>query len=115
MKNVQKVFAQIVGVVLVLLGIIGFFNNPILGYFGVNTLQNVVHLAGGAIGLWLVSKGSSQAFNKWVGILGVLLGILGFVPGVKDLLWSLLGINTAITGLHLVLGVVALGVAYKVK
>ncbi len=103
------------GVVLILLGLIGLFRNPILGYFGVNALQTIVHLAGGILGLVLANKGSGKSYNKWVGIIGVILAILGFIPSMAALLLSLLGINQAITVLHLIVGVVALGVAYGVK
>ena len=115
MADTQKTFAQTVGVVLILLGLIGFFNNPVLGYFGVNGLQNIVHLIGGVLGLVLANKGSGKSFNKWLGIIGVILAILGFIPSTAALLLSLLGINQAITVLHLIVGVVALGVAYGAK
>ncbi|MBI2575961.1 DUF4383 domain-containing protein [Candidatus Woesearchaeota archaeon] len=115
MADTQKTFAKIVGVVLILLGLIGFFSNPVLGYFGVNSLQNIVHLIGGVLGLVLANKGSGKAFNKWLGIIGVILAILGFIPSTAALLLSVLGINQAITVLHLIVGVVALGVAYGVK
>ena len=73
------------GYVLILLGIVGFFNNPVIGLFGVNALQNVVHLIGGGLGVWLVAKGSSKSFNKWLGIIGVVLAILGFIPATAAL------------------------------
>ena len=115
MANTQKLFAQSVGVVLILLGIIGFFNKPLLGLFGVNSLHNVVHILVGVIALWMVSKGSSQAFNKYLGMGGIVLGVLGFIPGVKDLLLEILAINTSTTWLHLLIGVLGVGVAYGVK
>jgi hypothetical protein len=106
---------MVFGAVLVLLGLVGFFSKPILGLFGVNTAQNVLHLVGGALGLWLASKGSGKAFNQWLGYIALVVGVLGFVPVAKDLLISIFAINTAISGLHVAVGVVSLGVAYAVK
>jgi len=109
--DVQKTYANVLGVVLLLVGVVGFFNNPILGLFGVNTAQNLLHLVGGVLGLWLGGKN----FNKWTGLLALLVGVLWFLPVTGDLLASLFGINTEISVLHLLIGVVSLGVTYGVK
>lgn len=116
--NVQKTYAMVIGAVLVLVGILGFVPNPLVskdGVFTVNAAQNVLHLAGGALGLWLASKGSGKAYNMWLGIIAAVVAVLGFVPGAKDLLLSLFNITTAITVLHAAIAVVTLGVAYGVK
>ena len=44
--DVQKTYAMVIGAVLVLLGLVGFVNAPILGIFGVNIAQDVLHLVG---------------------------------------------------------------------
>lgn len=113
--NVQNTYAMVVGVVLLLVGLLGFVSNPILGLFGVNMLQNVLHLVGGALGLWLGMKGNAKAFNMWFGVVALAAGVLGFVPGVSDMLVSLLNVNAQISVLHVVLGVVSLGVVYGLK
>ena len=113
--DVQKTYAMVIGAVLVLIGLLGFFNNPILGLFGVNAAQNILHLVGGGLGLWLATKGSAKAYNQWLGIIAAVVAVLGFVPGAKDLLASIFNINMAITWLHAAIAVVSLGVAYGVK
>ena len=112
---VQKTFAVIVGVVLVILGIWGFFQPLILNLFGVNPAQNIVHIIAGALGIWLGTKGSGKGFNLWLGWIALVVGILGLIPGAKDLLAQLLGINSGISWLHIILGIIALIVAYAVK
>ena len=113
--DVQKTYAMVIGAVLVLVGLLGFVNNPILGLFGVNAAQNVLHLVGGGLGLWLATKGSGKSFNMWLGIIAVVVAVLGFLPVAKGLLADIFNINIAITYLHAAIGIVSLGVAYGVK
>jgi len=113
--DVQKTYAIVIGAVLVLVGIIGFVNAPIFGIFGVNTPQNILHLVGGAVVLWFGYKGSGKPTNMWLGIVSAVVGVLGFIPGASTLLADIFGINTAISVLHVAIGVVSLGVAYGVK
>ena len=114
--DVQKTYAMVIGAVLVLLGLVGFVNYPILGLFGVNVAQDILHLAGGALIIWLAMKGSAKPTNMWVGIVALGVGILWFAEGIDGGLLSLIfGINTAISYLHIAVGVVSLGVAYGVK
>ncbi len=109
--DIQKTYAMVIGAVLVLLGLVGFFNAPILGIFGVNTAQNVLHLVGGAVIIWLAGKNT----NMWTGIIALVVGVLWFIPGVGGLLASIFAINAAISYLHIAVGIVSLGVAYGVK
>lgn len=113
--DVQKTYAMVIGIVLVLVGIIGFVQAPIFGLFGVNTAQNILHLVGGAVVAWFGYKGSGKTPNMVLGVVSLVVGVLGFVPGINTLLTSIFGINTAISVLHVAIGVVSLGVAYGVK
>ena len=116
--DVQKTYGMVIGAVLVLLGLVGFVNNPVLGIFGVNLAQNLLHLVGGALILWLASKGSAKPTNMWVGVIALVVGILWFVPGTggdAGLLAGIFAINAAISYLHIAVGLVSLGVAYGVK
>lgn len=56
-----------------------------------------------------------KTYAMAIGAVLVLVGLLGFVPGAKDLLASLFNINMAITVLRAGIAVVSLGVAYGVK
>ena len=114
-NNVQKTYALVLGVVLAIIGIWGLFSESLLGLFGVNLLQSVLHLIAAAFGVYVGLKGEGPGFNSSIGWIGLVLGVLGFVPGASDLLFSLLNINTATTVLHLAIGVVSLGVYYGAK
>jgi len=109
---------MVIGAVLVLLGLVGFVQAPVLGIFGVNIAQDLLHLVGGGLILWLASKGSAQPTNMWTGIVALVVGILWFLPfsgGAGGLLDQIFSINAAISYLHVAVGVVSLGVAYGVK
>ncbi|MBX4211916.1 DUF4383 domain-containing protein [Candidatus Pacearchaeota archaeon] len=118
MANVQKTFALVLGIVLLLVGILGFFSNGIVsetGYFTVNTTQSVLHLIAGLFGLYVGTKGRGPGYNATLGWIGIILGVLGFIPGASDLLLSWLNITTPISVLHIVIGIVALGVYYGTR
>ena len=117
--DIQKTYGMVIGVVLVLVGILGFLpriGQPLLlGIFGVNTAQNLLHLVGGAIIVWFAYSGAAKSTNMWLGIIAVVVAVLGFLPGASDLLASIFNINLYITVLHAAIAVVSLGVAYGVK
>lgn len=112
--EVQKTYALVIGAVLLLVGLLGFvMSSPLLGLFGVNTLQNILHLLGGALGLYFGYKGNAKNFNLGLGVVAIIVALLGFLT--PALVESLLNINAATTWLHVLIGATALGVGYCVK
>ncbi len=96
-KSVLSIF----GFLLLALGIIGFFNNPIFGLFAVDTTHNIVHIVTGVLSLIGTSGDleSSKMYAKSLGIFYVLLVIMGiFMP---DKVLGVMTINTADIFLHL--------------
>jgi hypothetical protein len=114
-KNIQKTYALVLGIVLAVIGLWGFFTTSILNLFGVNMYQSVLHLIAAAFGIYSGTKGDGKMYNQSIGWIGVALGVLGFIPWVSGLLLSWFNINTAISVLHIVIGAVSLGVFYKAK
>src|SRR3989338_3032383 len=115
MGSRQKGYALILGVVLLIVGIWGFFTDEILGIFGGNTTQSVIYLLVGVIGIYAGTRKKGRGFNGTIGWIGVLTGILGFLPYTSEILTDLLNTNTATTWLHLAIGVVSLLVYYGSK
>jgi hypothetical protein len=112
-KGLQTTFATVLGAVLLLVGIIGFFNNPVLGIFGVNGLHNAIHLISGAIGIWAGVWGgiaASRWYNRIFGIVYLLVAILGWVA--SGAMANLLMIDAADNWLHLLIGVVSGGIGF---
>lgn len=107
-----KTAALVFGIIFVLVGLLGFVSNPLVGANGLfmtNGLHNVVHLLFGIILLVAMRGGQAQS-ALWLKILGVvylILAVLGLVLG-GPMLFGLVDINGADNWLHLVLGVVLL-------
>jgi hypothetical protein len=114
--NANQLWAKIIGVVLILVGILGFFNNPILGLFPVNALHNVVHLLTGALFAYAgwKSGGYAQNYNKWLGVVYVLVAVVGFI-GLLKFLAVMPGVSDLDNWLHLVIGLVSVGVGWGAK
>jgi len=106
-----KTAATIIGVVLILVGIAGFFRHDLLGAH-LGTSHNAVHLVSGVISLYLGAKGSLSAARSFCIIFGLVYGLLG-AAGI-----AMKEIN--IEALHLMLGQmdhyihVAIGVLYLI-
>ena len=57
----KSMLAKAFGAVFLLIGIVGFVNNPIFGLFEVDTMHNIVHLLSGVAGLYLSLQGERSA------------------------------------------------------
>ncbi len=116
-KTPTQTFALVFGAVYLLVGLLGFVNDPILGIFNVNALHNIVHLGVGAA--WLFSSrdhATAKMVSLAIGVVYLLVAVLGFVA--QDLMEDLLDITPNFTGmadnlLHLASG--ALGVFFGTR
>lgn len=119
-NDINALVAKVVGVVFVLIGVIGFVNNPILGLFGVNLLHNLIHLLSGVVllAVGFLNRGIyARVTNQVFGVVYLLVGLLGFLaPGIANPLLGMdVGNPIADHVLHLLLAVVFLGVGFGVK
>jgi hypothetical protein len=105
-KTPAQTFALVFGAVYVLVGILGFFMDPILGIFEVNTLHNVAHLAVG--GLFLMGSRTHPMAKQVCLIIGVVYGLLAILGFLGVLVGDLLDANTADDFLHLGTAAIAL-------
>lgn len=99
-----KVYAQVVGIVLLLIGIVGLFSATLLGA-KTSVIHNLIHLVSGAIGAYTGFSGSGyRSFAQIFGIVYTLVGVIGFVaPGTLGGLG--VPVNTLYNLIHLVIGV----------
>ena len=116
LKNMAKSIVMVLGVVFVLIGILGFFNDPILGLFEVDAVHNIVHLLSGIVAIAMASRGEAGAiqYGKIFGVVYALVTVLGFILG-SGLLLGLMEINGADNVLHLLLAIVLLYVGFGVR
>ncbi len=115
-----RLYATLVGGLLVLAGIVGFFYSAsfggpgevddVLGVFSVNAWHNVFHIATGAIGL-LVAGFAARRYALWLGILYLGVAAWGFALGSGESILGFLPVNTADDFLHLALGLLGVGAA----
>lgn len=110
-----KTAAIVLGAVLVLVGVLGFFPNPLVspnGLFVVNTAHNVVHLASGAVLLAgaYTALGASLAL-KIVGLVYGAIAVIGLVMG-GNMLLGMIAMNMADHWLHVALAVVILAAGF---
>lgn len=116
---IAKKYAQIVGVVLLVIAAVGFIagEDPLLGVLNIDLQEDLIHLLTGGLLTYVGFTKSEKVVSGVVGILGavyLLVGVIGFVsPGLLGILshdYSLLD-----NIIHLALGVTGLAVYFMSK
>lgn len=111
-----KKMVMTLGVVFIVVGLLGFVMDPILGIFEVDLVHNLVHLASGVLAVVFAGKGEMMAkkFAQVFGVVYALVAVLGLVlPGDKVL--GLIEANLADDILHVVLAAVFLYTGFGMK
>lgn len=112
-----RLYATVVGAVLVAAGILGFFYSAsfgspgevddVLGILSVNAWHNIVHILTGAIGLLLAGYAARQ-YALGLGIVYIAIAIWGFAIGSGESILGFIPINTEDNFLHAILGVLGI-------
>src|SRR3954453_23321272 len=106
-RTPAQVYALVIGATLVAAGIIGFFysasfssgdgteRDAVLGILDVNGWHNIVHIASGAAGLFLVgSYAGARLYALALGVVYIVVTALGFIAGNGDEIFNLIPVNT---------------------
>lgn len=104
-NNLQKFSSLALGILFLLIGILGFFTNNVLGIFSTNLYLSIIHIITGIFGIYSSIKGFGTDYNIIIGWVFVLLGVFGLIPGIGDVMVNLLGINITMSILHLIIGI----------
>jgi len=120
-----RLYCLLVGAVLVIAGIIGFFyeasfatgdsirTEDVFGVLSVNGWHNLVHISIGAL-LLICAGSAARGATLFVGVLYIVLCVLGFIAtsnsGIgfiaeHDTLFRLVPVNNEDNVLHLILGI----------
>lgn len=112
MNLLVKPLTGILGLVLLLAGIAGFFTQGMLFIFEVDTMHNIVHVVSGAIGLFAFNSSQSASRNFLIifGLIYGLVTVLGFAMGGD--IFGLLHVNGADNYLHLAIAASSLVVGF---
>jgi hypothetical protein len=115
-----SLYAGLIGAVLVVAGIIGFFYSSsfgapgevdaVLGVLDVNAWHNIVHIASGALGVLAFTSGpaASRTYALAFGAIYIVVAIWGFAIGSGDSILGFIPINTEDNVLHAILGIVGI-------
>lgn len=116
-----RLYAGIVGAVLLAAGLIGFFYSASFGSPGevdavfdildVNAWHNLIHVGSGALGLLAFSAGAraSRTYALAFGVVYIVVAIWGFVIGGGESILGFIPINDEDNVLHTILGVLGIG------
>lgn len=103
-----KIVVNLFGVILIVIGLLGFYNDPVLGYFDTNAEHNWVHIVSGILALIFANSWSTGArtFGIIFGIAYGLIAAWGFMIGSGSIMG--IAIDQADNWLHLILALVFL-------
>ena len=116
-----SLYAGVVGAVLVIAGIVGFFYSSsfgspgsvddVIGVLDVNAWHNIVHLLTGGLGLLAFAAGTraSRTYALAFGAVYIVVAIWGFIIGSGESILGFIPINTEDNVLHVILGVLGIG------
>lgn len=120
--NLAKVWAGIAGAVLVLVGVLGFIPNPLVGgaesaLLPTDTLHNVVHLGTGLLALYIAFGLRGTALPNGVIGFGVLYVVIFLAVLVSPTLFGLFSVpaNIVLHVIHAALAVVSLALGYMAR
>jgi hypothetical protein len=114
-----RIYAQIIGVVLLLVGVVGLVlgNQVWLGLLNVDILEDIVHLiTGGLLAYVGFGRTDLTLTRTVVGVLGVIYLVVGVVGFVVPMIFGLIphGYTVFDNLLHLALGVLSIALAWFV-
>jgi hypothetical protein len=116
-----SLYAGLIGGVLLLAGIVGFFYSAsfgspgntdlVIGILEVNAWHNLVHILSGVLGLAAFAAGprASRTYALAFGVVYLVVAIWGFIIGSHESILGFLPVNTEDSVLHLILGLLGLG------
>ncbi len=120
--GIAKTWIALAGVVLVLVGILGFLPNPLVGnadgaLVPTDSLHNIVHIGTGLLALWVAFGTSGMALANGVIGFGVLYVVIFLAVILSPTLFGLFAVpaNVVLHVIHAALALVSLAVGYMAR
>lgn len=120
--DLAKWWAAAAGIVLVLVGLLGFVNNPMVGaqpnaLVPTDTLHNIVHLGTGVLALYIAFGLDGRARINGVIGFGVLYVVIFLAVLVSPTLFGLFSVpaNSVLHVIHATLALVSLAVGFAAR
>ena len=115
-RTPAQVFALVIGAVLVVAGIIGFFYSSafgspgkvdgVFGILDVNGWHNVVHILSGVAGLALMgTAANARLYAIGLAVVYTIVAIWGFIIGDGDAILTIVPVNTEDNVLHALIAI----------
>lgn len=100
MSSLVRPFIRILGVILAIIGLMGFFmESPLLGIFEVDMVHNIIHLASGAIAILVGgNQNMSRVFLIIFGLVYGVVAVTGFMQ--ETTVFNIFVVNMADNILH---------------
>jgi hypothetical protein len=119
-RTPAQLFALVIGGVLVVVGIVGFFystafgspgeTDAVFGVFDVNGWHNVVHILSGAAGLALFANAAgARLYAIGLAVVYTVVTVWGFILGDGEAILGFLPINTEDNVLHALIALTGYG------
>jgi len=109
-----KLYSKVAGVVLLLVGVMGFFMNPLMG-MDLSKRHSVVHLVSGALLAYLGFTDADASLTKNLvllfGVVYTILGVWGFFTPMMFPFFRIYFTDALINCIHLVIGLAGLAAA----
>src|SRR3954454_15123824 len=118
-RGPAEFYALIIGGLLTIIGIAGFFvdahfdsvhQKSFIGLFDVNGWANLIHLVAGLVGLAAVKLGP-RAYSAVFGIFWIVLALWGFYDDLGDDMVSGIPSSVGANWFHLVIGILGIAAA----
>jgi hypothetical protein len=111
---ISSVLSLIITAFLLIEGIWGLFSPVVYWVLTTNRAHAIIHIFLGVIGLVARQKGYIRSFFGFLGSLLVVVAVIWLVPATREIPTDLLNVSGPVAALNLVLGAVALLLAFTV-
>jgi hypothetical protein len=106
--NATNRFAIVIGLLLLVEGVWGFFSPVVFGFLTTNHLHATIHVLLGVAGIWTGTRRRARGFLLFLGVLLLAVGGLWFIAPVGELFFRWLSVNRTVAWVNIGVGALSL-------